>query len=77
VWPGSWPLSEGAAVLSSLLRQWMLPCLNPRRPWLTWASPVLGLAMAARRRQDLSRHSVASPTAHILAEGDWTAWLGM
>jgi len=41
------------------------------------ASPVLGLAMAARQRQDLSRHSGASPTAHILAEGDRTAWLTM
>jgi len=30
----------------------------------------------ARQRQDLSRHSAASPTAHILAEGDRTAWLG-
>src|SRR5438105_2848567 len=35
------------------------------------ASPVRGLAMAARQRQDLSRHS---PTAHILAEADRTAW---
>jgi hypothetical protein len=41
------------------------------------ASPVLGLAMAARQRQDLSRHSAASPAAHILAEGDRTAWLTM
>jgi len=39
--------------------------------------PVLGLAMAARQRQDLSRHSAASPTAHILAEGNRTAWLTM
>ena len=39
--------------------------------------PRAGLAMAARQRQDLSRHSAASPTAHILAEGDRTAWLTM
>jgi hypothetical protein len=35
-------------------------------------SPVLGLAMAARQHQDLSRHS---PTAHILPEADRTASL--
>src|SRR5262249_24438294 len=38
-------------------------------------SPVLGLALAARQGQNLSRHSAASPTVHILAEGDRTAWL--
>src|SRR5215470_3411449 len=38
-------------------------------------SPVLGLApLAARQGQDLSRHSAASPTVHILAEGDRSAW---
>jgi hypothetical protein len=30
----------------------------------------------ARQRQDLSRYSAASSIAHILAEGDRTAWLG-
>src|SRR5215468_12691214 len=40
-------------------------------------SPVLGLALAARQGQNLSRHSAASPTVHILAEGDRTAWLTM
>jgi hypothetical protein len=33
--------------------------------------------MAVRQGEDLSRHSAASPTVHILAEGDRTAWLTM